>query len=418
MLPIGSCGSAPPTSASAGAFELTRGPLCGRLGPLREAGTDELVVGNRSCDGAIEVRARWHDGIKAEPRLVAQDRPRHDAEVGRRRRGEVCRQHGVVARCCKRDEQRYDRCGVVRLRHELDLAREREVVHDDRRAGDLDRHRRRLEPREQRQEIGPPGGEGAGARALRGASGGDQVERPLPVRGEAAHERNVEERRAVEHDGAHRARVAPEEDLRRGGAVADPVEVELHVAERLADRLEVVHRGRGPVLGGIAGERRRAALDVCGELRRSRDLPGRRCAGERIRAACTTLVDEEDVAVRPQLEPDARHGCGRLGRRSAGPACEVDERVVVCSPQGGGEHRDSQRDRAPGRDRAVLRHGERPAAGGDALHGALVERHRRMSGRRGADRRRAGDRDESTDVHVTDDRGGPRGAHRDFPGPG
>ena len=86
-------------------------------------------------------------------------------------------------------------------------------------------------------------------------------------------------------DRPHRAWVSGQVDLRERGAVGDAVEVERAVAERGADRLEVVRRGGGPVLGRIAVQRREAGLDHDRRRPGSPPAAGRRAdASRRCRA--------------------------------------------------------------------------------------------------------------------------------------
>ena len=84
------------------------------------------------------------------------------------------------------------------------------------------------------------------ARLVRFAVVHQAIERPLPVARHEQRQTHVGRRHAVEHDRANRGLVLPQVHQRRTCAVGAAVDVDLVVAEVVADVIEIVHRdGRG-----------------------------------------------------------------------------------------------------------------------------------------------------------------------------
>ena len=124
-------------------------------------------------------------------------------------------------------------------------------------------------------ELALPARERLPAGGLRGAELRELVEGALGVDGVAAEEGDVDRGRTGEDERAHRGGMELQVDLRRRCPVGPAVYVELPVAERRPHRIQVVHRHPRPVLGHVAAVR--------------------------LRSARAALVDEQEVAERPQL---------------------------------------------------------------------------------------------------------------------
>ena len=270
------------------------------------------------------------------------------------------------AACCRVARHRLDDAGEV-------VSRQGDVGRDAGRplVPGLDQRAQPSGPVRERPRTAPVGR----------AAAGDEVERSLPVLGEPAEERDVQERAAVEDEGPHRARVARQIDLREGRAVGRAVDVQPPVAECCAHCLEVVGRRRGPVLGRVAVERgETGAHDRADVL----CLVRRRLALERVRAAGAPLIHEQDVVPFADAAPDARHGRRHVARGSAtGAARQIGEGIGRRRLAARRHDDDAEPDRPPEAGVAVLRDEQRAALGRHALHDAGPERQR---GRRGARR--------------------------------
>ena len=119
---------------------------------------------------------------------------------------------------------------------------------------------------------------------------------------------------------AHQLRMLRDEVLRGGGAVGDPVDVDLVVPQRGEHVGEVVHRGHRRVLPRVGPEPRDARLDVGADRGRRRDGSAWERALEPVRAARSALVDEHDVATsrsprrRSRASPPRPRSPSRRGR--------------------------------------------------------------------------------------------------------
>ena len=175
--------------------------------------------------------------------------------------------------------------------------------------------------------------------------------------------------RAVEGHRANRARMPCQVDLGERRAVRDPVDVEPAVAERGANRLEVVARPRAPVLRRIAVQRRETGVDH----RRQRRRPGR---GSAHSSWCEPPVPRWSTSTMSRRSrtraPDARHDGGRVARRGAArPSREIGERVPRRGRSPGRQDDHARPMRGPETGFAILRNDERAAPRLHALHDAL-----------------------------------------------
>ena len=116
------------------------------------------------------------------------------------------------------------------------------------------------------------GGRAAAGQLVEGLLGVDRGELP---------ERDVQQRAAVEHRAAHVRAVPLQVGQAHGHAVGAPVEVDLVVAECLADLVQVPGRGGGGVVARVAVDRGQAAADRRGAApARCRVSPGQVCGQE------------------------------------------------------------------------------------------------------------------------------------------
>ena len=100
-------------------------------------------------------------------------------------------------------------------------------------------------PRQHARQVAPVyRGTPARRPAARGSGRSGPRSARSALRAASSYTGDARQRRSVERRGAHRAREAPQVDLRERGAVRAAVEVDAAVAERLPDALEIGRGGR------------------------------------------------------------------------------------------------------------------------------------------------------------------------------
>ena len=209
-----------------------------------------------------------------------------------------------------------------------------------------------------------------------------RVERALRVARGRVVDPHTGKRAAVENHASHRSRIAPEKDLRERRAVGGAVDVDLPVAERAPDALEVGGGDARRVQPRIAVQACEAAAEVRGHRRRVARRHLLVGAREPAGAAAAALVDDHEVAVAPDFREEPVDANRRIGRRAARPALEVEERARRRPPRR--RHDDNvKRDRASLRPERILRNGQLCAPRPREL--AVVVARRRSAGRRSAD---------------------------------
>ncbi len=224
-----------------------------------------------------------------------------------------------------------------------------------------------IDPRHHRLQLLVEVREGGVAGRLGGAFREQDVHCPFARVGMMQRDGLVDRRHAVEHDAAHDAGVAAQEDLGGLGAVGPAEEIDLVVTEPGAHLVDVVHAEGGgvePQIGDL-GEAVAAPADGLRRKEIARQelrigalgvrVRAVEIAIERVRTAGAALVHRQDVAALAQLLVIREAGC-IPGGRPPRPAGQDDDRVR--RPIGGErrQHHDVEVDLAAAPRRAVLPH--------------------------------------------------------------
>ena len=280
-------------------------------------------------------------------------------------------ERAVVAAINGVDENGQEARGLRLIDEQSDNADEHPVIHDD--VDPITRSRMvhahfdgRLaqsgqEVSESPAEIGvcPP------ATGIRLAAVEQSIERRLARQGHVRAECYRRRQYAIQDDASSALRVAAQKMLGDACAVGDAVEVELRVAECLANAFEVANRRAGGEEARIVRKPVQAIpaqLDHPIDVSRFEEQPALAAfAGERRRPTGTALIDQDDVA----LADDAREG--RLRRRVEGrcglprTARDDHERIRRSLLRKRVDHGDEKVNSLAARVTRIHRHRQRPA---------------------------------------------------------
>ena len=374
--------------------------------PKRVPSASRAMSSRRKNGTSLGADHREEQAVRGRPSEAA--RP---ASSERHERAEIAG-HGAVER------ERHEGGEVRRVEQASQRGHEHRVIDREILAGAGHRviHRRA-------DRIGLEGaGEGVEPRAkirerpralgLGGAVGEEIVQRALGVPGERERQVHRHGRDAVEHGAPDVIAVRAHVHERRARAVRRPPQVDPVVAERFADKVEVLHRDARRVEAQIRVlivaaarhlERVEFGLEMLGEGR----VVGQGLAEQTVGAAGPSLIDEHEIALFVEA---VGHGEGEPGdarRGLAGPAGQKEDGIGIRRRGERRDHHDAQVQRAAGGAGAILEHAHGAAARWHAHvgHEARGEQGARARLRRalpGAARKKSGhgEREKSAGGHV------------------